>query len=112
MDEMYDQVLENMETTHRAFAARVSQPKSVAFGDGYVFRYVERDVHQALVQKLARVISGLRAARLLLAYGFLQELGALKRMLDEFNEDILFLAYGVISGETTELHREYLAAFF
>jgi hypothetical protein len=33
-------------------------------------------------------------------------------MLDEFNEDILFLAYGVISGDTTELHREYLAAFF
>jgi hypothetical protein len=109
---MYDQVLQNMETSHRALAARVHQPKAVPFGDGYVFRYRECDVHQALVQKLARVISGLHAARLLLAHGFLQELGALKRMLDESNEDILFLAHSVISRDTTELHQEYLAAFF
>ena len=109
---MYDQVLQNMETSHRSLATGVDQPKAVAFGEGYVFRYHQRDVHQALVQKLARVISGLHAARLLLAHGFLQELGALKRMLDEFNEDILFLAHGVISNVTTELHREYLAAFF
>jgi hypothetical protein len=33
-------------------------------------------------------------------------------MLDEFNEDILFLAHGVVSGNSTELHGEYLAAFF
>jgi hypothetical protein len=112
MDEMYDQTLQNMEKSHRALAARVHPPKAVAYGDGYVFRYHERDVHQALVQKLARVISGLHAARLLLAHGFLQEQGALQRMLDEFNEDIRFLAYSVISGDTTELHREYLAAFF
>jgi hypothetical protein len=105
MDEMYDQTLQNMEKSHRALAARVHPPKAVAYGDGYVFRYHERDVHQALVQKLARVISGLHAARLLLAHGFLQEQGALQRMLDEFNEDIRFLAYSVISGDTTELHR-------
>ena len=101
-----------MEETHAALAARVRQPKATAFGKGYVFRYQEQDVHQAIVQKLARVISGLHAARLLLAHGYLQELGALKRMLDEFNEDVLFLTYGVVSGETTEEHRQYLEAFF
>ena len=111
-DEMYDQTLQKMEKCHLVLAARVRQPTAVGFGDGYVFRYNECDVHQALVQKLARVISGLHAARLLLAHGFLQELGALQRMLDEFNEDIRFLASGVIAGDTTELHREYLAAFF
>jgi hypothetical protein len=47
-----------------------------------------------------------------LTNGFLQELGASQRMLDEFNDDILFLAYGVISGDATDAHREYLAAFF
>jgi hypothetical protein len=71
MDEMFDQTLQNMEECHGALAARVHQPKAVAYGDGYVFRYHERNVHQALVQKLARVISGLHAARLLLAHGFL-----------------------------------------
>jgi hypothetical protein len=78
MDELYDQTLQNMEASHQALAAWVDQPKAVMFGDGYVFRYDERNVHQALVQKLARVISGLHAARLLLAHGFLQELGALQ----------------------------------
>lgn len=110
--EIYDQTLRNMESCHRALAAGVPQPRAMAFGDGYVFRYHECDVHQALVQKLARVISGLHAARLLLANGFLQEQCALQRTLDEFNEDILFLAYGVISADITDLHREYLAAFF
>jgi hypothetical protein len=112
VDEMYDQTLQNMEKSHKALAARVQQPKAVAYKDGYIFRYHERDVHQALIQKLARVVSGLYAARLLLAHGFLQELGALQRMLDEFNEDILFLAYSVISGDTTDDHRKYLTAFF
>lgn len=112
MDALYDLTLRNMEASHAALAARVHPPHEIAFGSGFVFRYVERDVHQALVQKLARVISGLHAARLLLAHGFLQEQAALQRMLDEFNEDIMFLAHGVISGDMTKLHHEYLAAFY
>jgi len=112
MDDLYDQTLSNMEATHAALAARVHPPQAVAFGSALVFRYVERDIHQALVQKLARVISGLHAARLLMAHGFVQEQAALQRMLDEFNEDVKFLAYGVISDDITELHREYLAAFY
>jgi hypothetical protein len=112
MDELYGQMLSNMEATHDPLASRVRQPHAVAFGGGFVFRYEERDIHQALVQKLARVISGLHAARLLLAYGFVQEQAALQRMLDEFNEDVVFLAHGVISGDITKLHHEYLAAFY
>ena len=83
MDELFDETVRSMENSHRELAARVHQPKPV--GDGSLFRYVERDVHQALVQKLARVISGLHAVRLLLAHGFVQEQAALQRMLDEFN---------------------------
>ena len=112
MDGLYDQTLSNMEATHAALVARVHPPQAVAFGSGFVFRYAERDIHQALVQKLARVISGLHAARLLLAHGFVQEQAALQRILDEFNEDVMFLSYGVISDDITELHREYLAAFY
>jgi hypothetical protein len=81
VDEQYDLTLQNMEVSLRALEARVHPPKAVTFGRGYLFRYQEQNVHQALVQKLARLISGLHAARLLLAHGFLQELGALKRML-------------------------------
>ncbi len=111
-DELYEETLRIMEESHASLAARVRQPQAVALRRGYVIRYVECDVHQALVQKLARVISGLHASRLLMGSGFFQEQCALQRTLDEFNDDILFLAYSVISGETTDLHREYLAAFY
>ena len=85
----------------------------VRFGkDDLAFRYADKRIHQALIQKLARVVSGLHAARLLMEHGFFQEQAALQRMLDELNEDILFLAHGVIFGNTTDLHQEYLAAFY
>lgn len=112
MADSYDQTLDAMEATHGGLAARVTAPQPVPFGSGSVFRYLERDIHQAIVQKLARVISGLHAARLLMSSGFFQEQAALQRMLDEFNEDILFLAHGVIAGDISNLHVEYLAAFW
>jgi hypothetical protein len=112
MDDLYDQTLTHMEATHTRLAAAVKPPRLVPFGDGHVFRYVERDIHQALVQKLARVVSGLHAARLLMTRGFFQEQAALQRMLDEFNDDIVFLAHGVVSGNVTDLHQDYLAAFY
>ncbi|HMF77705.1 MAG TPA: hypothetical protein VK604_18760 [Bryobacteraceae bacterium] len=112
IDEAYDKTLRNMEKCHRLLAASVPPPQAVPRGDGFVLRYSECNVHQALVQKLARVVSGLHSARLLLTHGFFQEQGALQRMLDEFNEDILFLAYSVVVGDTTKLHQDYLEAFF
>jgi len=83
MDEMYNQTLRNMEQCLGILSGRVRPPQAVARGDAYVFRYQEREVHQAIVQKLARVVSGLHAARLLLARGFVQEMAAIQRMLDE-----------------------------
>jgi hypothetical protein len=112
VDEMYDQALRNMEQCLGILSGRVRPPQAVARGDAYVFRYQEREAHQALVQKLARLVSGLHAARLLLARGFVQEMAAIQRTLDEFNEDIGFLAWSAILGVTTDLHRRYLEAFF
>lgn len=112
MEDLYDETLHNMEMSHAALSARVRQPEAVPWRDGLAYRYQDRDIHQALIQKLARVVSGLHAARLLMANGFVQEQATLQRMLDEFNEDIGFLAHGVISGDITDLHREYLSAFY
>ena len=58
------------------------------------------------------MISGLNASLVLLKAGYVQELGALFRMLDEFNEDILFLCQALRSGEISELHQKYLTAFY
>lgn len=112
MDQLYLQTLNNMETTLKVLENRVPSPKLIKFGKGHAFRYVERSIHQAIIQKLARIISGLHAARILLDHGFAQELGALQRMLDEFQEDIFFLSYAVIYDDLTELHQRYLDAFY
>lgn len=62
------------------------------YSESFVFRFKEKTIQHAIVQKLARVVSGLHAARLLLENGLLQEQGAVLRMIDEFPEDIMFLA--------------------
>src|SRR5947208_166338 len=107
-----DEMLRSMEATLASFAMRVPAPERVPYKDGFVFRYSERTVHQALVQKLARLLSGLHAARILLKHGFFQEQAALQRMLDEFRGRFLFLSLGVVREEMTELHRQYLDAFY
>jgi hypothetical protein len=69
-------------------------------------------VEAAIVQKCARLISGLNASLVLLRAGYVQELGAVFRMLDEFNEDILFLCQAIRDGQLTKLHDDYLDFFY
>jgi hypothetical protein len=63
LDEMYHQTLQYMEQTLGGLAARVPQNKAIRPREFFVMRYQECGVHQALVQQLARVVSGLHAAR-------------------------------------------------
>jgi hypothetical protein len=109
---LYDQALNNMEDTVHALARRVPRPKQVPFKDSFVVRYAERTIHQALVQKLARLVSGLHATRLLMDAGFIQEQAALQRILDEICEDISFLSFSIIFAAPTQWHATYLDAFF
>jgi hypothetical protein len=110
--ELYDQALVNMERTVHTLAARVPQPQAVPYKDGFQFRHVERTVHQALVQKLARTVSTLSATRLLMEHGFAQEQASMQRILDELQEDVTFLSFGIIFSKWSKLHDDYLAAFF
>lgn len=112
MDELYDEALNLMEATLRLLEVRVPPPREIPHLDSFVFRYAERTIPQALVQKLARVISGLRACHILLEAGFVQEQAALQRTIDEFHEDISFLANALIFNEVTPLHVDYLDAFY
>ncbi|MFI5398364.1 MAG: hypothetical protein ACHQ9S_22740 [Candidatus Binatia bacterium] len=112
MDQLFCETLRVLEAALETLEQRVPKPQRKAFKDGFVFRYVEQSAQQALIQKLARVVSGLHAAQILLERGFVQEQAALQRMLDEFEEDITFLVYALTVDELSGLHREYLSAFY
>lgn len=109
---LYDKTLRQMAATVHDWTALVPEPQKQTYKDSFVFRYIEKSVLQAVIQKLARLVSGLHAARLLMEEGFVQEQAALQRMLDEITEDISFLSFSVISGELTPVHEAFLNAFF
>lgn len=111
-DDAQRYILGAMEMAFRKLEASVPRPVKVLTGESFVFRYKEQSIEQAIVQKLARVISGLRAADVLHAYGFFQEQGAVYRTLDEINEDVMFLAMGITHGPPTPTHERYLKAFY
>lgn len=104
-----------LEKCFHSLEAPVPAPTAIKQGDRFALRYKEE--HQclelAIVQKLARYISGLNASLLLLESGYTQELGAIFRTLDEFQEDIAFLALPIVSDvEFSETHKKYLDEFF
>ncbi|MBI3730252.1 MAG: hypothetical protein HY254_18215 [Burkholderiales bacterium] len=78
----------------------------------FVYRYVEKTIHQAIVQKVARIVSTLSAAHLLMHHGFVQEQACLQRILQELNEDVYFLSIATINNDVTALHKSYLEAFY
>lgn len=111
INELFNEALALMEETFAILEGMVPKPQRVPVSDGYWHRYAEQTPEQAIVQKLARYVSGLHAARLLNRHGFVQEQAALQRMLDEFGEDIYFLSLGVKTG-LTERHHQYLTYFY
>lgn len=113
LDQVYEQVLVFMEQCVTALNEQVPPPRRIPFKESFVFRHVEKTPYQAIVQKLARMVSTLHAAYLLLNHGFVQEQGTLERVLDEIQEDVCFLSYGIIFGDLDDsLHKTYLDAFF
>lgn len=110
MDEIYTDVIRYMRNTVDALARCVPEPQLIRTGGQPMFRHVERTAKQAIVQKLARLVSTLSATNLLLCYGFVQEVGVLKRILDEIQEDVLFLLSALDAPST--IHKEFLEHFF
>jgi hypothetical protein len=112
MDGLFVQCLNQMESWFRRLEALVPQPVKVPYLHHFVFRYKEKSIEQALIQKLARVVTGLHSARLLLNNGFLQEQAVIHRILDEFQQDIIFLSSARLMDDFTDLHQRYLDAFY
>lgn len=101
-----------MESTLHALGQLVPAPKKIKFNEHFLYRYEEKNYHQAIIQKLARYIMSLKSAHILLEHGYLQDQATVQRVMDEIQEDIAFLGYGIIFNEFTKHHEVYLAAFY
>jgi hypothetical protein len=112
MKKLFYETMPVLEKAFHILESGLEKPDYIKHGDGCVFRYKSQSIEAAIIQKLARVISGLNASLALLENGFTQEMGALFRMLDEFNEDIIFISQPLRTGELTELHQKYLVSFY
>jgi hypothetical protein len=97
-----------LEDVFRRLEEQVPPPVKEGYKNGFVLRYVEQTPQQAVLQNFARLISGLHSLRLLLASGFPQETGVIQRTLDDFGEDILFIALAVANDDMTDHHKQYL----
>lgn len=112
MRNLFSQSLTVMSNAFNRLEAQLEPPEKVPHRDSFVFRYQEKGIRQALIQKLARNISGLNAIDLLLLNGFVQEQGVIQRTLDEIHEDIVFLAIAITNDKITDRHNQYLEAFY
>lgn len=113
MDYDIDYMFQLMEISFRDFEAAIpNKPKLVSKSYGEVFRFQEQNIYQAIIQKLAHAQSTLRAAHVLLVHGYVQEQCSLQRIVDEANEDILFLVYAITNDDITVHHQKYLDAFW
>ena len=112
MDSLFTRCLGQMECWFDALEKQVPRPVKVLLPHHFVFRYSEKTLEQALVQKLARVVTGLHSARILVNSGFLQEQIAIHRMLGELQQDISFLSDARLLDDFTELHQRYLDSFY
>lgn len=88
------------------------QPTFIDRSGGKSLRYLGKEIEAAIIQKFARMISSINGALLLIEHGYTQETNVLFRTLDEFFEDITFLAQPCTGGEFTKLHQDYLDSHF
>lgn len=108
----YDFALSDLHSHFRQLETIPPPPALLQAGpQGWAPRYADKSIDQALVAKLARSISILTAMRLLVESSFVHEQGILQRVLDEADDDVLFLALGKQNG-LNRLHRQYLEVFW
>lgn len=110
LDDLYDEAFSHMEQSVHELAGSVPAPQFVQKSYGHVFRYEERLPAQAVVLKLARLVSTLRATHLLLDQGFVQEVATLERVIGEIQEDVVFLVTG--HEAATPRHQRFLDDFW
>lgn len=112
MNELYNEAINLMAKSFSILEKMIEPPGLVTIDGLYTYRYKNKTIYVAILLKLARTITGLKAIFHLNDLGLLQEQAAMQRISDELTEDISFLTQAVIFNDKTDLHANFLEAFF
>lgn len=115
--EQLEDYLRELEGVVRLVDRNFDRPRLVTIQGAPGFRHEQKDDLLLSYLKCIRSLSSLNACVVLLRSGFVQEVGALCRCIDEFCEDVLFLATplgedGAYSQHQRQLVEEYFQEEF
>lgn len=108
----YEEVLADLEVALSEITQLIGRAEKAPKAEGFVYRFTTRRLSEAVSMKLALLLSTLHAAVSLHRNGHYLQQAMLQRVIGELDEDILFLCYGLMTRELTDLHKRYLDAFW
>lgn len=109
---LYAEMLGVMDAAFRALSGTVEPPKEVPFADSWAYRYAEQNDFNAVILKLALIQSALRASLLLNANGHILEQGMLSRIIEDANDDVLYLALSTNDESESKTRERFRAGFW
>lgn len=113
MKEVFFATFDNLALALNRLSKAVPPPKLIEVTKGYPgWRYLEKTPKQAIVVKLARLLSALHAAKVLLDAGLVLDVGAIKRVIDETVEDVIFVARVLADKTLPAQHERFLKEFW
>ncbi len=110
--ELFHQIVAGLEKCVQDLSVEFEPPLPVQQGSGFAFRHQNRNDLLASFLKSVRIASTLNAALVLFEEGYVQEVYALCRMVDEAAEDIFFLAAPTSSATPPNDRERFLNEFF
>jgi hypothetical protein len=113
MTDPYKVTLENLGFALHRLTEAVPPAELVEVSEKFPgWRYKEQLPEQAVVIKLARLLSALQAANILLDRGLVLDVGSSKRIFDEMVEDVLFVLGSIGQKLHTPHHEKFLKEFW
>lgn len=108
----YLEIIDLLQVAFRRLEQIVPPPQGVPIAGEELPRYVERMPEQAMIIKMARIVSGLRAIDVLILAGCFQEQATLQRVLDDAGEDIMFIGFALNNSAWSADHDQYMSEFW
>ncbi len=87
-------------------------PQPVFKDDWFQYRKEDQDARVVALSRMVRIVSGLRAVKLLGERGYLAEMGVLLRTVDDFCDEVTFLVEGHAEGKPGNQAQRFIDHFF